>query len=318
MSEPVEPIESIKAVIEDECKAIGGLISQINSSYQEFVEVLLTCKGTLIVSGLGKSGIIATKIAATMSSLGTRSYFLHASDALHGDLGMMSQDDVLLALSFSGETEEILQLIAGAQARGIMIVSMTGNVNSTLSKKSNISLSIAIENEACHLNVAPTSSTTAMLVIGDAIAVTVSKLKKFGLHDFAFSHPSGSLGRRLLNKVRDVIQLELGPFVNPEDNFMNILAGVTQSNLGAVMVIDEQRCVGLITDGDVRRCLQQNGRNVFDLTARDFMTKNPIVINVDDSLDLAYQAMNKHSITNVIAVDQHGHAVGMLNIHSLL
>lgn len=313
-------IENIKKEIRDvillESVAISQLPAQIHDDYARFVSLLIDFTGIVVVSGLGKSGIIGKKIAATMSSLGIKSCFIHASEALHGDFGFVSSGDLLLALSYSGETGELLQLVAAAQARNIRVVSLTGHADSTLAKNSDIALSFTVANEACHLNAAPTSSSTAMLVIGDAIAVTVSKLRNFQLSDFAVYHPGGSLGKLLLKKVKDVIKSGPSFVIDHHEPFSAVISRVTKTNVGAIMVVKEHRCVGIITDGDVRRCLQKYERSAFDLVAENFMTVNPITIEMDQSLDVAYQLMTQNRITNLVVLDTNRSPLGMCHLHA--
>lgn len=306
----------IREVIKLESVAISQLPAQIDDRYASFVSLLIDFTGIVVVSGLGKSGIIGKKIAATLSSLGIKSCFIHASEALHGDFGFVGSGDLLLALSYSGETGELLQLVAAAHARKIRVVSLTGNAESTLAKNSDLALSFTIANEACHLNAAPTSSSTAMLVIGDSIAVTVSKLRNFQLSDFAVYHPGGSLGKLLLKKVKDVIKSGPNFVINYDETFATVISHVTKTNVGAIMVVKEQRCIGIITDGDVRRCLQKYERSAFDLVAENFMTVNPITIEIDQSLDVAYKMMTRHRVTNLVVLDSKRSPLGMCHLHS--
>lgn len=299
-----DPIRTARDVLEIEAKAIAGLKKTLDNHFSRTVNEILATKGRAIVSGMGKSGIIATKIASTLSSTGTPSFFMHPGEALHGDLGMVTADDIFIAISNSGETEELVKLLPYLQRNGNLVVGMTGNVQSTLAKHSDLHLSVRVEREACPLQLAPTASTTATLALGDALAVALMKARRFEAHQFARLHPGGSLGRRLLQHVRDEMRTDDLPFVEPLDMAADVLQAVEDGGLGVALVSQDARSVsGIITDGDLRRALRAHGRCFFDLRAKDLMSPNPTTIGIDSSMDHAFEMMSNHHITLLVVVD---------------
>ena len=299
-------------VLEIEAEGILGLKDGLDGAFQSAVEAILATRGRVIVSGMGKSGIIATKIAATLASTGTPSFFMHPGDAFHGDLGMVTPDDVFVAISNSGETEELVKLLPFLRDNGNLIVAMTGSPPSTLARHSALHLSIGVAREACPLQLAPTASTTAALAMGDALAVALMRARDFQAEQFARFHPGGTIGRRLLQRVRDEMRREDLPFVAPEDDADAVLRAVTAGRLGVALVGgDRRRALGIVTDGDLRRALQRHRDGFFSLKARDMMTPEPVSIEVDSSMSAAFERMAEHQITLLVVVDA-GAVVGVV------
>jgi len=281
--------EAIK-VLKIEAEGILGLTNRIDSSFSRMVELILTSRGRLIVSGIGKSGIIGRKIVATLNSTGTRSIFLHPVEAMHGDLGVVCPDDIFLALSNSGETDELNILLSSIRKIGCKIIAFTGAINSTLAKNSHIIINVGVEKEACPLGLAPTASTTAMLAMGDALAVVLINKRHFKPSDFKKIHPGGILGQRLSSKVRDIMLTgDAVPKVSAGTSMKVALDEINRLKLGTTLVISKDKIlVGIITDGDIRRIIAKE-KNVFELTVEDVMTKNPRTVSADSP---AYDALN--------------------------
>ena len=291
-------------VLEVEAAAILGLKEALDAGFASAVRRILETRGRVIVSGMGKSGIIASKIAATLASTGTPAFFMHPAEALHGDLGMVTVDDVFIAISNSGETDELVKLLPYLHENGNLVVSMTGNPGSTLATHSGIHLSTRVEREACPLQLAPTASTTATLAMGDALAVALMRARGFEAHHFARFHPGGSLGRRLLKRVRDEMRSDNLPFVAIGDDADTVLGVVNDCRLGVALVCDnDKRALGIITDGDLRRALKAHGRDFFNLLASDLMSPNPVSTNIDSSMSAAFELMAEHQITLLVVVD---------------
>lgn len=305
-------------VIELEAQSLIQLSKQISKEFAQACEVLLHCQGRVIVIGMGKSGHIASKIAATMASTGTPSFFVHPGEANHGDLGMITHQDVVLALSYSGETGEILNLLPALKRFGVPLIGMTGNPQSSLAKNSDIHLNVQVEREACSLNLAPTSSTTAMLALGDALAITLLETRGFSKEDFAFSHPGGSLGRRLLLKVEDIMHHgDEVPRVFEHSTIKDALIEMTRTRLGATAIINEQNQVlGVFTDGDLRRSFE----NKIDLSTpiHQLMTPQGKTVTPQSLAAEALRIMESHRINALLVVDQDQSLVGALNMHDLL
>jgi len=291
-------------VLEIEAAAILGLKDCLDESLSAVVDAILASRGRVIVSGMGKSGIIGTKIAATLASTGTPSFFMHPAEAFHGDLGMVTAEDIFLAISNSGETEELLKHLPFLRDNENLTVAMTGNADSALAQNATFHLSIRVAREACPLQLAPTASTTATLAMGDALAVALMKARGFNEHHFARFHPGGSLGRRLLRRVRDEMRTEALPFVPPQAPADDVLSVVTEGRLGIAIVGDDgDRAQGIITDGDLRRALQTHRAAFFTLTARDLMTASPVTISVDSNMHTAIELMDSRKITLLVVVE---------------
>lgn len=308
-------IKIAKEVFEIEAKAILGLIENLDESFNKCIELILSIKGRCILSGMGKSGHIATKIAATLASTGTPSFFMHPSEALHGDLGMLTPNDVLIAISNSGETEELLRIIPAIKKRKIPLIVMSGNTSSTLVKQADIFLNIFVEKEACPLQLAPMSSTTATLAMGDAIAAALMKIRNFQPNDFALFHPGGSLGRRLLTKVEDLMVSKL-PIVNPQTEFNDLVDVMTSGRLGLCLVMQEDKLVGIITDGDLRRALKFNAKPRFDFKAEEIMSHNPKIIDANAMASEAEELMLRYKIKE-IAVTRNDKVVGVIQLYDI-
>ena len=293
-----------KEVFEIESNAILNLSENLNNDFEKAVEHLLKAKGKLIISGMGKSGIIGKKIAATMASTGTPSFFLHPAEAYHGDLGMIEEDDTLLLISNSGETDEVLKLIPFLKEQNNTIIAMSGKPYSTLAKNSTYHLNVSVEREACPLQLAPTSSTTATLVMGDALAIALMKQRNFKDKDFAQFHPGGSLGRRLLTRVEDVMQKEKLPIVTVESSIQTIISVISEARLGLVVVMDENVIQGVITDGDIRRAMENSQDSFFSLVATDLMSKNPKTIEAKEKLTKAQSIMTNAKVNSLLVVEK--------------
>ncbi|WP_299549175.1 KpsF/GutQ family sugar-phosphate isomerase [uncultured Helicobacter sp.] len=302
-----------KEVFDLEAQSILDLKEQINSNFNAVITCILGLKGRLIISGMGKSGHIGAKIAATLASTGTPSFFMHPAEALHGDLGMLREEDALLAISNSGESEEILRLIPSIKARKIPLIGLSGKSDSTLAKQSDYFLSIKVEKEACPLQLAPTSSTTATLAMGDAIAVALMRAKNFKLEDFALFHPGGSLGRKLLTRVKDIMIKENLPIVTPDLNFKSLIAEMTSKKLGMCLVCEDTKLLGIITDGDLRRALNADK---FNAKAYEIMTSNPKTIDSNAMATEAESLMLKHNIKE-LAVMHNTDCIGIVQLYAI-
>lgn len=308
-----------KAVIETEASAIGGLVQRIDENFAEACRQILACKGRTVVMGMGKSGHIANKVAATLASTGTPAFFVHAGEASHGDLGMITSDDVILACSNSGETDEIIRLLPVIKRLGVTLISITGNANSNLAKEATINIDVSVENEACPLGLAPTASTTAAMAMGDALAVALLEARGFSSEDFALSHPGGSLGRRLLIHVRDIMHSgDEMPCVYADSSLSKALLEMTEKSLGTTAVIDaDNRLLGIYTDGDLRRTLD-NGIDIHSVTIEALMTKNCKTISADALAAEALRMMEEFKINALPVVDNEHVLTGVLNMHDLL
>ncbi|QQE86625.1 KpsF/GutQ family sugar-phosphate isomerase [Pseudomonas putida] len=295
-----------------QAKAVETLAERLNESFQRAVELLLSCKGRAVVCGMGKSGLIGQKMVATFASTGTPSFFLHPAEAFHGDLGMLKPVDVLILISYSGETEELIKLIPSLKSFGNKLISITGNGTSTLAKHSDIWLDISVEREVCPNNLAPTTSTLATMAMGDALAVALIEAIQFKPMDFARYHPGGSLGRKLLTRVKDVMHSP-APIVGRETSFHDCLLAMTQSRLGLAIVMEEQRLVGIVTDGDLRRALLENERIVREKVAQ-FMTAKPHTIMEDAQLSEAELYMRENKIRALAVTNSQGGVVGVVEI----
>ena len=265
-------------VFEIESKEIANLSKRLTDDFEKAINAILQSSGKLIVSGMGKSGIIGKKIAATLASTGTPSFFLHPGEAYHGDLGMIEENDIVLLISNSGETDEVLKLIPFLKYQKNCTISMSGNDDSTLAKNTNYHLNIAVDKEACPLFLAPTSSTTATLVMGDALAVTLMKLRDFKEENFAKFHPGGSLGRRLLTTVGDVMKKKNLPIISSQATIKEVIQKISEGKLGLVVIIDNNKIIGIITDGDIRRTMESREKDFFNLKAEDLMSIHPKLI----------------------------------------
>ena len=309
-----------RRVVEIELREIERLLHRIDENFVKAVDILSSCKGRVVFTGMGKSGIIARKIAATMASTGTPAFFLHPAEGVHGDLGMLAKGDVVVAISNSGETKEVLDIIPVVKRLGLKLIAMTGNLQSELAKKSDVVLDVSVEKEACPLGLAPTSSTTVALVMGDALAMALLKKKGFKKEDFALVHPAGSLGKRLLLKVEDLMHTGSDiPKVSEETPMKDVVIEISEKRLGmAVVCSNDNRVKGIITDGDLRRFIEKFGKAMFDAKAKEVMTKNPKVIKKDALAVEALNLMEKYSITSLIVVDEADKVEGVIHLHDIL
>jgi len=307
-----------REVLEIEAKAISDLIGRLDQRFVQAVDTILNCRGRVVVSGIGKSGHIARKIASTLASTGTPAFFVHPAEASHGDLGMVARDDVFIALSNTGESEELLAIIPLLKRQGAKLVAMTGNPQSTLAREADIHLYAGAEKEACPLNLAPTASTTAALALGDALAVALMQAKGFTRDEFAASHPGGTLGRKLLTHVRDVMRTdENAPRVTHTATAMDGMLEVSRGRMGMTTVVDEHgRVVGIFTDGDLRRSLQK-GVDLRSAPIADIMTRGPRTIGPDKLAAEAVQIMERYKVNQLVVVDEDQKLLGALNMHDL-
>lgn len=312
----IDALKIAKEVFATEAKAIEDLALNLDENFSKAIELMLHTKGRCIVSGMGKSGHIGAKIAATLASTGTPSFFIHPGEALHGDLGMLTPEDVLIAISNSGETEEILKIIPAIKKRKIPLIVMCGKKNSTLVKQSDIFLNIAVEKEACPLQLAPMSSTTATLVMGDALAAALMKVRNFKPDDFALFHPGGSLGRKLLTRVSDLMVSKNLPIVHPDTEFNDLVDVMTSGKLGLCVVLENEKLVGIITDGDLRRALKTSDKPRFDFRAKEIMSTNPKVVDADAMASEAEEIMLKHKIKEII-VGKEERVVGIIQLYAI-
>lgn len=319
MTESEKAIQKAKEVVRIEARAIADLESKIGPEFARAVDMLFQCKGRVIVTGMGKSGIIARKIVATMNSTGTPAVFLHPSDAVHGDLGMVRKEDVVICISKSGDTDEVSQLVPMFKRIGVPIVSMVGNVESRLARGSEIRLDIGVKEEACPHDLAPTTSTTATLAMGDALAVALLERRNFSKEEFALFHPGGNLGKRLLIKAEEMMVAGPDvPIVKRSVPLKEAILEMTSKRLGATCVVDDDGIlVGIVTDGDLRRLLQK-ATDVSHLTAEGPMTHHPKTITKDVLAAIALQEMESYNITQLVVVDEHHVPIGMIHIHDLV
>ena len=298
----------------DEAQAILDLIPMLDENFPRAVEMIMKCQGKVIVTGVGKSGHVGEKIAATLASLGTPSFFLNPLDAYHGDLGMVATGDVVMAISYSGYTDELLRFIPLLNERHIPIIGISGNPDSLLAQYSACHLNIKVDHEADPLNLAPTSSTTTTMVMGDALACALVRMRDFKAHDFAQFHPGGSLGKRLLSHARDYMVSHDLPIVTPTTNVMDAIITISKGKLGLAIVMNhEDELVGIITDGDVRRAIQRYRNEMFGLMVTDIMTPHPKTIRPEASLNEVDQILRRYNIHALIVTDEHDHVVGIID-----
>jgi arabinose-5-phosphate isomerase len=319
MSQSSDLIQSAQRTIRLEIEAVEGLLPRINADFVRACELILASKGRVVVVGMGKSGHIGNKIAATLASTGTTAFFVHPAEASHGDMGMITRDDVVLALSNSGSTAEIVTLLPLIKRLGICLISMTGNPDSPLAKAAEVNLDARIHQEACPLNLAPTSSTTASLVLGDALAIALLEARGFTAEDFAFSHPGGALGRRLLLKVEHVMHSGTSlPQVPRGTSLRDALMEMTQKGLGMTVVVEaDGRLAGVFTDGDLRRTLDR-GTDIRQASIDEVMTAHGKTARAEMLAAEALKIMEDHKINALVVIDQHNRPVGALNMHDLL
>lgn len=312
----IDSISNGKKTIATEIEALQAMLSRLDSRFQDAVDIVMMTLGRVVVVGMGKSGIIGKKIAATLASTGTPAFFVHPGEAFHGDLGMIKPVDVALLISNSGETEEIIRILPFLHYQKNKVIAMTGNEKSTLAKNADVTLDVHVEREACNINLAPTSSTTATLVLGDALAVALSIARNFQPEDFAKFHPGGNLGKRLLTKVNDVMHKSNLPVCEPFATFKDIVQTINRGRLGLALVMEGNLLVGLITDGDVRRAFDED-RDLKSIKAEDIMTRNPQTVNPTDRFVDAEERMRNKKINAVVVISDLNEVIGVLQIYDL-
>ncbi len=304
--------------LKDESQALLDLIPQLDGNFDGAVNLLFNCKGHVVVSGVGKSGHIAAKVAATLASTGTPAFYINPLDALHGDLGMITENDVALLISNSGNSDEILRMAAFLNERHLPIVAMTGNPKSLLAHTATHNINVYVEKEACPLNLAPTSSTTAAMAMGDALACVLIELRHFKAQDFAMFHPGGLLGKKLVTKVKDVMYTEHLPIIPPEMKLIDALISISNGHLGLGVVMRDERILGIITDGDIRRAVEGSKENVFNISVSEAMTKTPKTINPDAKLTQIQYMFHKYKIHSLLVVDKDNHLLGIVDYFAIM
>ena len=309
-------IASAKKTLLSESQSIANLTNYIDVAFAEAVELIFNSKGRLVVTGIGKSAIIAQKIVATLNSTGTPSLFLHASEAIHGDLGMVQPDDAVICISKSGNSPEIKVLVPLLKRFGNKLIAITGNITSFLGKEANYTLNTYVISESCPNNLAPTDSTTAQLVMGDAIAVALMEMRNFSAEDFAKYHPGGALGKKLLFRVGDMLDTTHKPMVSPDSSIKNVIVEISEKRLGVTAVIENDKVIGIITDGDIRRMLNKT-ETITGLTAKDIMTVNAKSIKSTDLVSDALNILEDFSITQLAVIDN-GEYKGIIHLHDIL
>ena len=317
MNNQKEILEIAEMVLVKESNSIKGLINQLNDQFVEVVNLILNSNGKVIITGIGKSAIVSMKISSTLNSTGTSSVFLHAADAMHGDLGLVNPSDLIIIISNSGSSNEIKDLVPHLKKRGNIIISITGNLNSFLAKKSDYLLSCFVEEEACPNNLAPTSSTTSQMALGDALAVSLLKLRGFKTEDFAIHHPGGSLGRKLNMTLKDLASNNPIPIVKEESKINEVIKEITSNRLGITLVMKKENLLGIITDGDIRRMLDEN-EDIVNLRAKDIMSKNPILFDENMLVELASKEIKNRSINHMILMDKNNNCSGVVHVLDII
>ncbi len=311
-------LDVARRVLRIEAQAIHDLAERLNGQFERTVELLFACKGRVVVTGMGKSGLIGRKISATFASTGTPSLFLHPAEALHGDLGMLMREDVLLAISYGGETEEILLLLEAVKRLEIKLVTLSGQMKSTLAGASDVMLDVSVKEEACSLNLAPTASTAVAMAIGDALAISLLERRGFNEHDFAALHPAGRLGKKLLRVENLMHGGEMLPRVTLETRMPDVIYEMSRKGLGMTTVVDNaDRLQGVVTDGDLRRIMEKHKGAALEMTAAECMTKNPQTIGPREMASVALNAMERRKITSVVVADPEKHVLGVVHLHDL-
>lgn len=318
MKDKTTPRLIAEQCLRDEAEALIGLIGQLTDDFDRAVDMLYQCSGKVIVIGVGKSGNVGAKIAGTLSSTGTPAFFANPLDIFHGDLGVMTQNDVVLALSNSGQTDELLRFIPVVKHMNIPIVSMTSNPDSLLAKYSNVHIQVKVQREACPLNLAPTSSTTAVMAMGDAIAISLMQRRGFRPSDFAHLHPGGELGKRLLTTASDVMHRADLPVMTSDTNLGDAIILVSKGKLGMGVAIENGKIAGLITDGDIRRAMERWKAEFFDKQVGDIMTTSPKCVAPETKVTEIQQLMNRHRIHSVLVANQEGELLGIVDHYSCM
>ena len=307
---------SAKRTLTLEAEALNNLADILDEQFVGAVDRILNCKGKVIITGMGKSGLVGRKIAATLASTGSPSFYLHPGEAFHGDLGMISSEDVVLALSHSGETDEVLKIVPFIHSNGNVLISITSNPNSTLAKNSDLHLNTGVKEEACALRLAPTTSTTAQLALGDALAIALMEARKFTAMDFARLHPGGSLGRRLLMTVGNVMRSHDLPVVGPDCGAVEMIHKVSRGGLGLI-IVDNGEILGIVTDGDIRRAMENREAEFFKIKAMDIATRSPKCVNVNAKLIEAERLMTQRKVNSLLVTDADGALCGVIQIYDI-
>lgn len=310
-------LDTAREILQAEAEAVQHIKESLNGEFVAAVEMILDCQGKVILTGIGKSGLIAKKIAATLASTGTPSFFLDPSEAFHGDLGMISKEDIIVALSYSGETDEVLKIVPFIHENGNRLIAITGNSESALAKNANITLDVQVEREECVLHLAPTSSTTAQLAMGDALACALMKVRNFSAQDFARLHPGGSLGRRLLMTVGQVMRRHDLPVVSEESTAVEMIHAISRGGLGLIVVQRKEEILGIITDGDIRRAMEARQAKFFDIRPMDIATRQPKTIHPESKLIEAERSMTQHKVNSLLVVNENRHLVGVIQIYDI-
>lgn len=310
-------IELAQRTLQVEAEALNVMAENLGEEFLSAVDAVLACSGKLIITGMGKSGLVGRKIAATLASTGTPSFYLHPGEAFHGDLGMISKEDVILALSYSGETDEVLKIVPFIHSNGNVLISMTGNKESTLAKNSSIHLDVCVKEEACILRLAPTTSTTAQIAMGDALAVALMKAREFTAMDFARFHPGGSLGRRLLMTVGNVMRKSDLPVVAADCSATEMIHKMSRGGLGLIIIMDGEKIEGIVTDGDVRRAMESRQAEFFNIRAIDIATRTPKSINQSAKLVEAEKLMTSYKVNSLLVTDDNEALVGVIQIYDI-
>ena len=313
-------LDIARKVLMIEADAVLALTQKLDSGFEKAIDIISASKGRIVITGMGKSGLVGKKIAATLSSTGTPSFFMHPAEASHGDLGMVTADDVIIAISNSGETEEIISLIPFLKRFNVTLISLTGNPGSTLARASDVNLDISVREEACTLGIVPTASTTATLAMGDAVAVALLTKRGFREEDFAFFHPRGSLGKKLFVRVKDLMHSgDSLPLTSPAASLTEAVMEISSKRLGTTVIVGtDRKILGVITDGDVRRGIGKWGKAFFDMHAHDVMTRNPKTVSAHELAAKVLGIMEKHSITSLIVADEVNSIVGVIHLHDIL
>ena len=310
-------LTSAKRTLSLEAEALNNLANILDEQFVGAVDRILACKGKVIITGMGKSGLIGRKIAATLASTGTPSFYLHPGEAFHGDLGMISPEDVVLALSHSGETDEVLKIVPFIHSNGNVLISITSNPSSTLAKNSDLHLNTGVKEEACVLRLAPTTSTTVQLALGDALAIALMEARQFTAMDFARLHPGGSLGRRLLMTVGNVMRSNDLPVVGPDCGAVEMIHKVSRGGLGLIIIVDNGQIIGIVTDGDIRRAMESREAEFFKIKALDIATRSPKCVNVNAKLIEAERLMTQNKVNSLLVTDDEGALCGVIQIYDI-
>lgn len=310
-------LTSAKRTLSLEAEALNNLANILDEQFVGAVDRILACKGKVIITGMGKSGLIGRKIAATLASTGSPSFYLHPGEAFHGDLGMISPEDVVLALSHSGETDEVLKIVPFIHSNGNVLISITSNPNSTLAKNSDLHLNTGVKEEACVLRLAPTTSTTVQLAMGDALAIALMEAREFTSMDFARLHPGGSLGRRLLMTVGNVMRSNDLPVVGPDCGAVEMIHKVSRGGLGLIIIVDNGQIIGIVTDGDIRRAMESREAEFFKIKALDIATRSPKCVNVNAKLIEAERLMTQNKVNSLLVTDDEGALCGVIQIYDI-